>query len=228
MQSRIEQEAEKRLGNNPAMQVAAGLSRIGMLLKQHAVRGAGSNGVSALQAQILTLLQGSGAGKSPTLNWIAQTLAVTPATASEAVSSLVAKGLLQRERSQGDKRMLELSLGPAGLLLARQLMGWPDALLEAVDGMDCSEQAALLRLLSRMIRDLQLRGEIPVQRMCVTCRYFRPWAHPEGVHQHHCGFVDAAFGGAALRLDCPEHESAAEPDAAHSWQHFMAGSRETK
>jgi hypothetical protein len=60
----------------------------------------------------------------------------------------------------------------------------------------------------KMIRALQDGGQIPLSRMCVTCRYFRENAHEQGP-PHHCAFVDAPLGVAELRMDCNEHEAIA-------------------
>ena len=76
------------------------------------------------------------------------------------------------------------------------------------------------RALIGLIRALQVARAIPVQRMCVTCAHFRPHAHDDADSPHHCAFVDAAFGDAALRIDCGDHEDAAEEDLAQIWARF--------
>jgi len=45
---------------------------------------------------------------------------------------------------------------------------------QAVDSLYDVEQQQLLLILIKMIRHLQESDAIPVQRMCVTCRYFAP------------------------------------------------------
>ena len=52
--------------------------------------------------------------------------------------------------------------------------------LEAVDELSPDEQAAFQRAIVKMIRAMQLKGDIPVSRMCVSCTWFRPNAHPGG------------------------------------------------
>jgi hypothetical protein len=71
-----------------------------------------------------------------------------------------------------------------------------------------------------MIRTLQERGEIPVSRMCVTCRFFRPNVHAHPEPPHHCAFVDAPFGDRELRLDCADHEPLPPADSAALWAAF--------
>jgi hypothetical protein len=48
-----------------------------------------------------------------------------------------------------------------------------------------------------------------VARMCVSCRFFRPEAHPGEESPHHCALLDLALARSDLRVDCPEHELAA-------------------
>jgi hypothetical protein len=50
--------------------------------------------------------------------------------------------------------------------------------------------------------------------MCVTCACFQPHRHAEAAAPHHCDFVDAAFGDAALRIDCVDHEETTEARCA--------------
>lgn len=71
-----------------------------------------------------------------------------------------------------------------------------------------------------LIRALQVARGIPVQRMCVTCAHFRPHAHDDADEPHHCAFVDAAFGDAALRIDCGDHEDALEEKRDSLWARF--------
>jgi hypothetical protein len=113
-------------------------------------------------------------------------------------------------------------LTPDGVREAAAAAAWPDFLLEAVGELSDAEQAAFLRGLVTMIRTLQEKGRIPVARMCVTCRFFRPFRHDDPARPHHCAFVDAPFGDGQLRLDCPDHAAAPAEQAAATWQAFRA------
>jgi hypothetical protein len=48
--------------------------------------------------------------------------------------------------------------------------------------------------------------------------------YPGADAPHHCAFVNAAFGAAALRLDCADHEEAGPEEAARNSQIFAAPS----
>lgn len=189
-------------GHSPSATAATGLAKIGLLLRHHAWQERGQTGLTPTQGQILAHVRarpGLGVGE------LAKALAVTSPTVSDAVSALEAKGLVARGRSPRHPRAIELMVTPSGARAAERAAGWPDTLLAAVDVLAPDEQAALLRGLTKMIRALQERGEIPVARMCVTCRFFRPNVHA-GAAPHHCAFVDAPFGDRELRLDCADHD----------------------
>jgi DNA-binding MarR family transcriptional regulator len=195
--------------------VAAGLSRIGVALKARAWKGAGPEGVTPTQAQALAVIAGARAGAR--LDRVARELGVSAPTASDAVAALVAKGLARRERAAADARAVALTATDAGAALAARIADWPDFLVRAVDALDESEAVVFLRGLVKIIRTLQEQGAIAPQRICVSCAYFRPYVHADAARPHHCAFVDAAFGEAALRLDCADQRPAPAAEAATIW-----------
>ena len=190
--------------NDPlSHRVALGLSKLGTALRHQAWRGASPLGLTPTQGQILTHVA-EHAGS--TLSQVSEALAVRPATASEAVATLVKKGLVRKARKATDGRALSLVLTAAGRDAAAQAAEWPDFLARAVEELKEEEQRVFLRALLGMIRALQQRGEIPVARMCLTCSFFRPHVHTSAERPHHCNFVDAPFGDGDLRIDCADHQ----------------------
>ncbi len=153
---------------------------------------------------------------------LADRLAVATATVSDSIAALARKGLVTKQRDPADARAVAVFLTVTGQAEAEEAAGWPDVLLEAVRTLDGEEQAALYRALLKTVRALQVRGRIPVSQMCVTCRFFRPYAHPGARQPHHCALVDAPFGDAQLRLDCPEHQAAPAEVAEGAWAAFVA------
>lgn len=202
-----------------AHRIATGLTKLGLAIKSQSWRAGFRHGLTPTQGQILTFLRAQ-AGHAATLAAIADGLAITAATASDAVSALVAKGLVEKRPLERDGRKRLIVLTDRGLDEAQRVATWPDFLIGAVASLTPTEQVVFLRALVAMIRTLQERGEIPVARMCVTCRFFRPNVHPDPERPHHCSFVDAPFGDHLLRLDCPDHQSASASAAAEIWQQF--------
>lgn len=196
--------------NEPISQrMIAGLAKVSTALRSQAWQESESQGLTPTQGQILTLLQ-SAPDAGMRLSAIAASLATSPATASEAVSALVKKGLVSRERAVDDRRAIAIHLTPNGLTQAKQVASWPDFLLDAVDSLTPEEQTTFLKGLTTIIRTLQEQNNIPVSKMCVTCHYFTPNIHENSDRPHHCNFVNAPFGDRDLRLDCPEHLSKIE------------------
>jgi DNA-binding MarR family transcriptional regulator len=200
--------------------VTIGLAKIGIALKQQAWAEAGGRGLTPTQCQVLALLRANPDGLR--LRALAEQLGVTAATASDSVTALHRKGLVTKEATTGDGRGVVVLLTPTGIGEAAAAATWPDFLLEAVGELSPAEQATFLRALVAMIRTLQEKGRIPVARMCVSCRFFRPFQHDDPARPHHCAFVDAPFGDGELRLDCPDFQTAPADQAAQNWQIFRA------
>lgn len=192
--------------NQPiAQRVITGLSKIGIALRSQSWQGAESQGLTPTQGQILALLQSS-PEQGIRLSDVAKGLATSAATASDAVSSLVKKELVSRERAVDDRRAISIRLTPAGQKQAEKAASWPDFLLGAVSELSEEEQTIFFRGLTKMIRKLQEQGKIPISRLCVTCFHFRANVYDDPYRPHHCNLVDAPFGDRDLRLDCPEHQ----------------------
>jgi DNA-binding MarR family transcriptional regulator len=108
---------------------------------------------------------------------------------------------------------MSVALTDRGRSLPPPLLNWAGQLLGSLAGAPDSEQERLLELVVERISMLQRRGRLPVARMCLTCRFFQPYAHAGQPDPHHCALVDAAFGHPALRVHCPEQQP---PPAPHS------------
>jgi len=207
------------MSTNPAAErIGQGLSKLALAMRHDAWRTAGPRGLTPTQAQILVDL--ALRMDSPGINDMADALAVTAATASDAVATLVEKGLV-RKTKQG--RSVALDLTDAGRRLADELAGWPTFLTQTIDALDDNERAVMLRSLMKMIRALQEQGRIPVQRMCVECRFFQPHAYHDSQRPHHCHFVDAPFGDAELLLHCPDQQPVETERREPLYQLFVHG-----
>ncbi|MFJ9458820.1 MarR family winged helix-turn-helix transcriptional regulator [Kitasatospora sp. NPDC101447] len=200
-------------GLSPSEQLLIGLTRLGQAVRLSTWHNAGPVRLTPLQADILLFLAGDRRPRRQ--GEIVTALASTAPTVSDAVRALVGKELVDRQRDRADSRAVTLALTDAGRAEAERLAVVPPPLGEALAALDGDTVAAMLRGTTTMIRALQRHGAVPVSRTCVTCRFYRPDAHPEDPHApHHCDFVDAPFGDGQLRVDCPDHEPAVLPDDA--------------
>jgi DNA-binding MarR family transcriptional regulator len=199
--------------------IREGLARMAMVARVDEWTKAKASGLNPTQMAIVTLLEGRDTGLG--IKDIAAHIGVSQPTATDSVLSLEKKGLVAKRRGLADKRAVSIVLTDDGLAALDHQGG--DLGERAVGSLEVAEQEELLLALVKMIRHLQEENAIPLQRMCVTCRYFRPFAHLGSEQPHHCNFVDAAFGQRALRVDCREHEQADPTSRAATWEAFQAG-----
>ncbi|MBE0455468.1 MarR family winged helix-turn-helix transcriptional regulator [Roseovarius autotrophicus] len=188
-------------------QIAAAIGRLTLYWRAASWQTVAERGLNPAQAEILGHLARRGPARQVSL---AAALGVSAASLSDSVASLLAKGLVARHPDPKDGRAVRVALTETGAALQAALPEAPAPLLSALDDLPETEAGAALRALSMLIRALQEARAIPVQRLCVTCTYFQPYRHDDAAAPHHCGFVDAAFGDAALRIDCADHEDTTE------------------
>jgi DNA-binding MarR family transcriptional regulator len=200
-----------------ASRIATGLHKVGLAMKQQSWLQANEEGLSATQGQILAALVSSGALTGTELS---ERLGLTLPTVSDSVRVLVEKGMVTKSPDPRHPRASLIGLTAKGRALGARARAWPEFLAEAVDTLSEPEQAAFFTGIVKMIRSLQERGLVPVSGMCVTCTHFRPHVRA-GPAPHHCAFVDAALADTQMRLECPEHELAADTARQEIWERFM-------
>lgn len=193
-------------------QITVAFQRLAAFWRASQWQGVKDMGLNPTQADVLARV----AARPERIATLADQLGITQSSLSDTVSALVGKGLVARRPDPEDGRARQVLATPKGQTLAAQIPEAPPALDAAIATLDASDRGAMLRSLTLIIRSLQAARAIPVQRMCVTCRYFRPHAHDDPDNPHHCTFVDAAFGDAELRMDCPDHEITTEDTAARA------------
>lgn len=199
--------------------IREGLARMAMIARLDEWNRAKASGVNPTQLAILTLLEGRGSGMG--VKDVAAHLGVSQPTATDSILALEKKGLVVKRADAADKRAVSVALTEDGLAALAHEGG--DLGEQAVGSLEDGEQEELLLALVKMIRHLQEQNAIPVQRMCVTCRFFGPFAHPDEDRPHHCHLVNAAFGQRDLRVDCREHEQADPASRAATWDAFQTG-----
>jgi DNA-binding MarR family transcriptional regulator len=204
-------------GEQATGRVTHSLLRLSTAMRSQAWEWAESAGLTPTQGEILVLLMQR---KAPMrLGEIARETALTAATTSDAVSTLEAKGLVEKRRALDDGRALAVRLTTRGRTAAKRALQWPDFLTEAIGTLRDEEQAVFYRTLLKMIRQLQVQGDIPTHRMCVTCKHFEPSKNPKKA-LHHCSVLEQFYGDAGLRLDCSLHEEADLVSQKKTWKIF--------
>ncbi len=185
--------------------IVAALERLSHVLRTLLWEEAVESRLSPIQIQSLIYLS-SHDEKLCRVNQLAQEFGLTPATMSDAISSLEAKGLLAREPHPDDRRAQTLRLTAKGRRSGAKLSRWSDPLKEQLRQFPLEERERALVFLLKLIESLYRAGIISVARICLTCRFFRPNAHRDSRAPHHCALMDKPLAERDLRVDCPEHE----------------------
>jgi len=158
--------------------------------------------------------------ESLTLSALARELGVTPATASDSVGALESKGLVQKRRSDVDRRALALMLTNEGQSSVSHLASLPDPLQDAFGALTASEQEIFYRSAMKMLRGLQETGALPVSRMCVRCLHFEPFRAPGSEYPHFCHLAGSPLADRHLRLECPEQAAGDSEQQQQLWEKF--------
>lgn len=190
--------------------IVAALERLGQVF-QVLLRGtAEESSLSPIQIRIMVHLLFHPAGFCH-VGDLAQQFDLTYATVSDAVSTLVNKGMLSKEPDPEDGRARVLRLTEEGQAWAEELSGWAGTVQRVVKrhlgGHSDAEKILVMRFLMDLIAELQKEGVITVARMCKTCRFFDRGRYPDDAEApHHCTLLDKPLKLHELRIDCPEHE----------------------
>ncbi|HSP65136.1 MAG TPA: MarR family transcriptional regulator [Candidatus Deferrimicrobium sp.] len=108
-----------------------------------------SCGQSPAQVHVLGVLREVGA--PVTVSHLATRLGISPPSASAIVDRMVDGGLVARERSEEDRRIVSVSVTPAGAAALKEAVGGRRGWLERVLGrLDASELSDTVRVLRRL------------------------------------------------------------------------------
>jgi DNA-binding MarR family transcriptional regulator len=195
--------------------LAAGLARVAV-----AEQSAGKEGTRTLAQQQVLLVLGRREASCP-LSELSRDLGMTTKALLAAVETLVAEGLVEMGPAPSfSPSEMRLSLTEAGRAEPVEPMNWAADLLTGLQELDALRRQHLLDVVTTKIRTLQQADQIPVTKMCVTCRFFESYAYPGSGQPHHCWLVGSPFGHLDLRLRCPEAKTTGEP------MHVMLAPRE--
>ena len=200
--------------------ISEGLSRIAIAMRSDEWSKAEKAGLKPTQLAILEFLAGRDSAR---VKEIAAHLGVSQPTATDSIAALERKALVAKASAPGDKRATAIRITTEGKAAFGSVSPIETAAMEAARSLSPGEQEGLLLSLVKMIQHLQEADAIPIQRMCTSCRYFRPYQHSGAAKPHHCNFVNAAFGRNELRIDCRDHETADPATRAATWDAFEKG-----
>ncbi|MFC0528442.1 hypothetical protein [Phytohabitans kaempferiae] len=189
-------------------QLATGLTRVAVAV-QATERPAEFERTIA-QQQVLLLL--SRRSEVYPLSDLSADLNMTTHATMSAIATLAREGLVSVDPSPSyAPHAVRISLTEAGRAQSPELLNWAADLLAELHNLDQEGHHQLLGVVSGHIRRMQQEGQIPVTKMCVTCRFFDGYAHPGTDEPHHCWLIDKPFGRQHLRLRCPEAQPGEGP-----------------
>lgn len=202
-----------------------GIERLATLYRLEERQASAPNGLNPTQLGILRLLQRRKTGFR--VKTIARELGLSQPTITDSLLSLERKNFIARLSDPHDARGLLIHPTEEGRAALASVQGQMSFMQTALAGLSRKEQAALLHIMIKMIRELLHDQAMPVQRMCVTCRHFRPEAAPGTARPHYCELVRAHFTSADLQVDCGEHDAASPDQQAAAWRTFIGETPET-
>ncbi len=200
--------------------VAAALDRIASVARAASWRFGTEAGLTPTQIMLLQLLASRPQGLRPT--WLARQLSITPATASDAIAALVAKGLATKGRAIDDGRAQAVRPTAEGLALAARSADAAGLVQDAVQALPPAMQAQALVALLALIARLQLDGRFPELRACPGCIHFEILPG-DGEPRLRCALVGAPLPRELLRVDCPEQQPAPPARLRHALAALTAG-----
>ena len=185
--------------------LATGLARVAVALQAAGEPGASGEGLERTLVQQQVLLVLGGRYDPYTVNELARDLGMERSDLLTAVSSLVKEGLVEIEPAPSyTPTDVRIGLTRLGRSQPAEHLNWAADLLAEMHRLNEDNQRRLLTVVTGHIRRLQTNGQIPVTRMCVTCRFFDGYRHAGSASPHHCWLVNSPFGYKELRLRCPD------------------------
>jgi DNA-binding MarR family transcriptional regulator len=182
--------------------LATGLVRMAVAARASGTPAAGLERTLA-QQQVLLLL--SRRHDVYPLASLAADIGMTTQATHAAVTTLAREGLVTIDPSPSyAPSQVRVALTERGRAAAPETLNWAADILGELQNLDHSGERHLLTVVTTQIRRMQQHGDIPVTKMCVSCRFFEGYAHPGTDEPHHCWLVEAPFGHQALRVRCPE------------------------
>ncbi len=192
--------------------LATGLARVAVAVQVAGDDRASVDGLERTLAQQQVLLMLSRRRDVYLLTDLARELGMDRVDLLAAVSTLVKEGLVEIEPSPSyTPSDVRVKLTPVGRDQPPELLNWASEMLAELHHLSVDDQRRLLRVVTGHIRQMQDDGQIPVTRMCVTCRFFDGYRHVGSASPHHCWLVDSPFGHRELRLRCPDAQPGPQP-----------------
>ncbi|MBM3213876.1 winged helix-turn-helix transcriptional regulator [Candidatus Poribacteria bacterium] len=142
-----------------------------------------------------------------TVGSLAEYFGLTPATVSDAVRVLEAKGYVGRQQDALDRRVVHLYLTADGRTVAQRVSGWAEPMRKALADISQDQKLVAMEVLMGMIANLFHSGVISVANMCLLCANLAANASGDEDAPYWCSLRDQPVHASDLRLNCASHRS---------------------
>ncbi len=191
--------------DKPLFKIVAGLDRVSQAIRSMMWASGKTLGLTPIQMQVLLFVRYHDASQRRA-SYLAKEFDVTPATVSQAISTLLKKALLEKRKLVSDARIQTLELTDAGRDTVSKIEDWANVILPHLEGLPLDTQHTIQNFLLELIASLHKAGIISSNRQCTTCRFFRE--NNEASSAYYCKLLEKPLSNTSLRIDCPEHEPA--------------------
>lgn len=184
--------------NNININIALSLEKLNQVQRVLLWDIAKKENLSPIQIQFLVFLNKHSEDKRR-VSVLAEEFDLTKATVSEAVSNLVEKGLLIKDRIKEDKRSYVLDFTSKGLKLVRKLMSWQDILITHIEKIPYEQKQKVNSFLIELIVSLFNDKIISIARMCSTCENLQM---NSSNNSYRCALTGRSFTDNEINIDC--------------------------
>jgi DNA-binding MarR family transcriptional regulator len=127
---------------------------------------------------------------------------LTPPTVSNAVNSLIRKGMVTRKNDPSDRRVYYLALTEKGEKIAEHLAEWNRSLKTMLSGMDYSTKMGFFRFFLCLVESLYREGRIKAVKICPICGHF---VRMENRRRFRCLLTGKEMSLENLQIDCASY-----------------------
>lgn len=186
--------------DNTSSKIVASLERITQAFRVLLWQESKGHALTPIQIQVLIFLNFHSREKCK-VSYLAKEFNMAKATISETIKILELKKLITKEFIPSDTRSYIILLTNKGKDIAEKTSFFSTEIFKPIDQLNPDDKEIMLLSLLDIIRHLNRRGVITIQRMCLTCKYYQSSDN----ETHFCHLLNQKLNVSDLRIDCPEH-----------------------
>jgi DNA-binding MarR family transcriptional regulator len=175
------------------------IERIGNLLRTEVRKTGGSFGLQPVHLQALYYLSQCNR-YSDTPAAVTDYLGTTKGTVSQSLQVLEKKGYIDKKTDTRDRRVQHLTVSERGQRVLMEILP-PPVFREAASRVSERDHTEAVRLLTRLLTELQRSNRSKTFGVCNSCGFFRS----DG-QSHHCGLTQETLSDSDIEKICREHE----------------------